>query len=198
MTALLLWLEAPLQSWGVDSRFGRRDTLPFPSRSGVLGLVCCATGRSGEQEAWLAEMKAYTQTVVAYSRLQNAQPDRTPQFLPLRDFQMVGSGYDASDPWQDLLIPKKTDGKRPVGAGTKMTYRYYLQDMAFACALDVPEAYADEIIAGLQNPVWPICLGLPTRLPWPFRLAGRSIGSRRGNSASQKARGTLPCGPRAC
>ena len=37
MTALLLWLEAPLQSWGVDSRFGRRDTLPFPSRSGVLG-----------------------------------------------------------------------------------------------------------------------------------------------------------------
>ena len=30
------------------------------------------------------------------------------------------------------------------------------------------------------------------RLPWPFRLAGRSIGSRRGNSASQKARGTLP------
>ena len=51
MTALLLWLEAPLQSWGVDSRFGRRDTLPFPSRSGVLGLVCCATGRNGEQEA---------------------------------------------------------------------------------------------------------------------------------------------------
>lgn len=37
MTALLLWLEAPLQSWGGDSRFGRRDTLPFPSRSGVLG-----------------------------------------------------------------------------------------------------------------------------------------------------------------
>ena len=81
MTALLLWLEAPLQSWGVDSRFGRRDTLPFPSRSGVLGLVCCATGRSGEQEAWLAEMKEYTQTVVAYSRLENGKPDIQPKFI---------------------------------------------------------------------------------------------------------------------
>ena len=52
-------------------------------------------------------MKAYTQTVVAYSRLENGKPDIQPL---LRDFQMVGSGYDASDPWQDLLIPKKTDG----------------------------------------------------------------------------------------
>ncbi len=39
MSTLLLWLEAPLQSWGADSRFGRRATLPFPTRSGVLGLV---------------------------------------------------------------------------------------------------------------------------------------------------------------
>lgn len=54
-------------------------------------------------------MKEYTQTVVAYSRLENGKPDIQPL---LRDFQMVGSGYDASDQWQDLLIPKKTDGKR--------------------------------------------------------------------------------------
>ena len=80
MTALLLWLEAPLQSWGVDSRFGRRDTLPFPSRSGVLGLVCCATGRNGEQEAWLAEMKAYTQTVVAARKRQAGHTAPPPRF----------------------------------------------------------------------------------------------------------------------
>jgi len=36
---LLLWLQAPLQSWGYDSKFGRRDTLNFPTKSGVLGLL---------------------------------------------------------------------------------------------------------------------------------------------------------------
>ena len=40
MRNLLLWLEAPLQSWGAGSRYGRRDTLPFPTRSGILGLLC--------------------------------------------------------------------------------------------------------------------------------------------------------------
>lgn len=41
---LLLWLEGPLQSWGHDSRFGRRETLHFPTKSGVLGMVCAALG----------------------------------------------------------------------------------------------------------------------------------------------------------
>ena len=36
---LLLWLEAPLQAWGHDSKFGRRDSLDFPTKSGVLGLL---------------------------------------------------------------------------------------------------------------------------------------------------------------
>jgi len=46
---LLLWFEAPLQSWGSDSKFGRRDTQTFPTKSGVLGLVCSALGAGGEQ-----------------------------------------------------------------------------------------------------------------------------------------------------
>ncbi|HHQ4630405.1 CRISPR-associated protein Cas5 [Aeromonas hydrophila] len=37
---LLLWLEGPLQSWGHDSRFGRRETLNFSTKSWVLGMVC--------------------------------------------------------------------------------------------------------------------------------------------------------------
>ncbi|MRH93035.1 type I-E CRISPR-associated protein Cas5/CasD [Nocardia sp. SYP-A9097] len=45
MTVLLLRLAAPLQSWGVASRFARRGTQHFPSKSGVLGLICAARGR---------------------------------------------------------------------------------------------------------------------------------------------------------
>ena len=51
---LLLWLEAPLQAWGHDSKFGRRDSLDFPTKSGVLGLLCCARGARGLQTEWLA------------------------------------------------------------------------------------------------------------------------------------------------
>ena len=68
MSVLLLWLEGPLQSWGADSRYGNRTTLPFPTRSGVLGLLCCAAGRGGEQREWLANIAERNQTVRAYAR----------------------------------------------------------------------------------------------------------------------------------
>lgn len=162
MKRLLLWLEGPLQSWGVDSRFGRRDSLSFPTRSGVLGLLCCAMGRGGEQRTWLEDMKDYSQTVLAFPRLGRHGLER--QRL-LRDFHMVGSGYDDGDPWQNLLIPKTTDGKKPVGLGTKLTHRYYVQDMAFACIVEVPVIFESELRAGLEAPVWPICLGRKNCVP---------------------------------
>ena len=44
MTALVLRLAAPLQSWGTDSRFVRRGTGRAPSRSGVIGMLAAAKG----------------------------------------------------------------------------------------------------------------------------------------------------------
>ncbi|HJA07569.1 MAG TPA: type I-E CRISPR-associated protein Cas5/CasD [Candidatus Mailhella merdigallinarum] len=159
MSTLLLWLEAPLQSWGADSRFGRRATLPFPTRSGVLGLLCCALGRGGEQQEWLARMRDYPQTVVAYA------PEHREVAPLLRDYQVVGNGYTPDEPWQDLMIPKKSDGKRPVGSGAKITHRFYIQDMAFACALGLPDGEEETICAGLSCPVWAICLGRKNCVP---------------------------------
>ncbi len=48
----LLWLEAPLQTWVMTLSSGRRDSLDFPTKSGVLGLLCCARGAAGEQAEW--------------------------------------------------------------------------------------------------------------------------------------------------
>jgi CRISPR system Cascade subunit CasD len=45
MTALLLRLAAPLQSWGTSSRFNRRSTDRAPSKSGIIGLLAAAQGR---------------------------------------------------------------------------------------------------------------------------------------------------------
>ena len=171
---LLLWLEAPLQSWGFDSKFGRRDTLAFPTKSGLLGLVCAALGAGGEQKALLAEFAALGQTVVSFTRCKQAvggvtKQDREPL---LRDFHMVGSGYDDQDPWASLLIPKTSEGKKAVGGGTKMTYRYYLQDAAFAVVLEVPVDKTETIAQALQNPAWDIYLGRKNCVPTDFIYRG--------------------------
>ncbi len=154
---MLMWLEAPLQSWGYDSRFLRKDTLDFPTRSGVLGLILCAMGAGGPQKEWLGTMSHYGQSVLAFERKQNSP--KTENGLKLVDFHMVGSGYDDSDPWQNLLIPKTLEGKKAVGGGTKMTYRYYLQDKTFAVILETPEEFVSSIEAAMKAPHWDLYLG---------------------------------------
>lgn len=48
MAVLLLRIAAPMQSWGDRSRFVRRDTCREPTKSGIVGLVASAQGRSRE------------------------------------------------------------------------------------------------------------------------------------------------------
>lgn len=189
---LLLWLEAPLQAWGHDSKFGRRDSLDFPTKSGVLGLLCCARGEGGEQIDWLRSWADRDMQVTAY-----VLGDRKGQPLPrlplLRDFQMVGSGFNQMDPWQNLLVPKKRDGGKPNGSGAKMTYRYYLQDMAYAAFLQGPRSELEALDDAMQNPVWDLYLGRKTCVPTEFISQGvhddlQQAMQRATELAEQKAR----------
>ncbi|MCB1704628.1 MAG: type I-E CRISPR-associated protein Cas5/CasD [Halioglobus sp.] len=168
---LLLWLEAPLQSWGHDSRFGRRDSLDFPTKSGVLGLLCCARGASGEQTEWLHHWAERDLQVRAYVR-QDRQGLPLQRLPLLRDFNMVGSGYDDQDPWASMLIPKTSTGKKAVGGGAKMTYRYYIQDMAYAVALQGSQDELETLANALANPVWDLYLGRKTCVPTEFIVQG--------------------------
>ena len=171
---LLLWLEAPIQSWGHDSKFGRRDSLGFPTKSGVLGLLCCALGAAGEQQELLSKFSELDMSVLAYAR-KGFYGGPEPSEPLLCDFHMVGSGYDNSDPWESLLIPKTNAGKKAVGGGTKITYRYYLQDMAFGVAMQVPAEQIERLADALQNPVWDLFLGrkccVPTELIYQGQYA---------------------------
>jgi CRISPR system Cascade subunit CasD len=172
---LLLWFEAPLQSWGADSKFGRRDTLPFPTKSGVLGLICAALGASGEQRELLEEMAPRRQTVISYVRRKTNKDGtsvKAPGEILLRDFHMVGSGYDDSDSWQTLHIPKKADGGKAVGGGTKMTYRYYLQNAKFAVVVEAPSDKARIFAEALQNPAYDLYLGRKNCVPADFIFQG--------------------------
>ena len=169
---LLLWLEAPLQSWGVDSKFGRRDTLDFPTRSGVMGILLCAMGAGGEQQALLANWATASMQVQAYARLSADQAQLVTPPPALEDFHMVGAAYNDADPWENLFIPKTAEGKKQVGSGAKITYRYYLQDMAYAVLIKADEDLIDTAAQALCSPVWDIYLGRKCCAPTDFVFQG--------------------------
>ncbi len=56
MSTLLLRLAAPMQAWGVDSKFDTRSTGREPSKSGVIGLLAAALGR--RRDADLSDLNA--------------------------------------------------------------------------------------------------------------------------------------------
>jgi CRISPR system Cascade subunit CasD len=41
---LALRLEGPLQSWGFDSQYNRRNTGLMPTKSAIAGMCCAALG----------------------------------------------------------------------------------------------------------------------------------------------------------
>ena len=178
MKYLLLWLEGPLQSWGFDSKFGRRESLRFPTKSGIFGMFLAALGAQGPQIDLLNKLAAFKQTVISCVprkpwKKNDLDTDVRLQSNPfLMDFQMVGSGYDEKDPWQKMLIPKKSDGNPAVGGGSKMTYRYYLQDARFAVIQELDNVMVDTIASALQAPVFDLSLGRKNCVPTDFIYRG--------------------------
>ena len=58
MATLLLRLAAPLQSWGMDSKFETRKTGREPTKSGVVGLLAAACGIGREEPGRLEPLNA--------------------------------------------------------------------------------------------------------------------------------------------
>jgi len=55
---LLLRFGAPLQSWGSESLYDRRDTDDIPTKSGVIGMLAAALGRKRDERLEdLSELK---------------------------------------------------------------------------------------------------------------------------------------------
>lgn len=166
MRYLLLWLEAPLQSWGFDSKFDLRSTALFPTMSGVYGILLASSGDSGAQCELLDRMKTADFFAVEF-----VPPEKMPA-QQLCDYHMVGSGYNEKNAWESLHIPRKRDGTKAVGGGAKQTYRYYLQDKKFAVLLGFPDDLAEKFSASLQAPVFDLYLGRKCCVPTDFIFRG--------------------------
>lgn len=58
MAVLLLRLAAPLQAWGMDSKFETRRTEREPTKSGVIGLLAAALGIRRDEDKKLQALNA--------------------------------------------------------------------------------------------------------------------------------------------
>ncbi len=148
---LALCLEAPLQSWGHQSKFDRRTTLSHPTRSGVLGLMCAAMGIDRADAASLAEFANLDLTVATLGNRGR-----------LTDFHTVGGGWDKRDAGQKRNIVPTADGKT---GNTVITRREYLEDARFGVVVCGPRSQLETIAEALRNPRWGVWLGRKACIP---------------------------------
>lgn len=180
MNTLFLRLEGPLQSWGLRSRWGERDTAAAPTKSGLLGLIGCALGLRRDDEA----LRALSDGLRLGVRV-----DRPG--APLRDYHTTGGGrfgdvtHTGGTRFHDepyaggVLSPEVVKGriKVKINAATKepetdTSERFYLADAAFLAALQGDAAMVARCAEALQDPVWPVFLGRKSCAPAAPIFAG--------------------------
>ncbi len=130
MSVLLLRLCAPLQAWGIQSRFSVRDSARDPSKSGVIGLLAAAQGRS--RSAAIEDLAALRMGV---------RVDQEGALL--RDYHTAQEVYRAKG------------GVKP----TELSTRYYLGDACFLVGLEGDPTLLSVLHAALRDPVWALYLG---------------------------------------
>ncbi len=143
MAVLLLSLRGPYQSWGLASRFSRRDTNRMPTKSAVVGLLASVQGRTREDP------------IEDLAGLRFAVRTDQPGIL-VRDFQ-TEHPLDWQANAKSIQMP--------------ITNRFYLCDAAFLVALAAEGSTGLELLRGLQTavnrPVWPLYLGRRSCPPSP-------------------------------
>ena len=147
---LALYLDAPLQSWGYQSRFDRRTSLSYPTRSGIIGMLAAASGIDREDAAGLKRFEEFDMTVLEFGQ--------EPRMI---DYHTVGGGYDKRT--QPQNIPATAATGKP--GNTVQTYREYLQNARFGVLLAGDRVRIEEVASALDNPKWGIWFGRKSCIP---------------------------------
>jgi CRISPR system Cascade subunit CasD len=132
-----------MQSWGTRSVFDDRDTERFPSKSGVIGLLCAALGRP--REVPLDDLTALSMA---------ARADRPGRVE--RDFQT------ARDVPTSRALP---DGSSPTPSRTVVSWRHYLADAVFLVGIEGDVDQLEVLHEALYCPHWPPSLGRKSYVP---------------------------------
>lgn len=160
---LLLRLAGPMQSWGTQSAFNRRDTGLDPSKSGVIGLLCAALGRP--REAPVDDLAALQMGVrVDHEGVLQTDYHTTGGVSPAERARRTKEG-------ERYGVAEFSGG----GVRTVLSLRAYLADANFLVGLSAhtpaEQALLHQLDHALARPVWPLFLGRKAFLPAePVRL----------------------------
>ncbi|MBB5157380.1 type I-E CRISPR-associated protein Cas5/CasD [Saccharopolyspora phatthalungensis] len=135
---LVLRIDAPMQSWGLRSKFIRRDTAAEPTKSGIVGLLAAACGIRRTDTAGITTLAELEMGV---------RVDR--EGLVERDFHVTEN------------VPN-THGKNH---RTVVSDRYYLADALFLVALHGPLTTISELDEAIRRPRWPLYFGRKAFVP---------------------------------
>ncbi|GAB2889761.1 type I-E CRISPR-associated protein Cas5/CasD [Streptomyces deserti] len=163
MNGILLRLAAPLMSFGEHAAFHYRDTLPFPSRSALIGLFAAADARP-RSEALAPDpatgQNPYTDLTFTV-RIDRPGTRHT-------DYHTVGGGR----PHRQGLRTS-SGAYRPREKSTLITERVYLADAVFTLAVQGPDPLLEHLTQRLEQPAFGPYLGRRACLPnEPLVLGG--------------------------
>lgn len=154
---LALRLVGPLQSYGFDSQYNRRNTGLMPTKSAVAGICCAALGYprgSDREKTFLESFQNVRMTAIAIPR-KGAKKD-----LPVRRLQ----------DYHTVQNTRRASGT--INNDCVLTHRQYLCDASFGVLLEGDSAFLRQIAAALENPEWGIWLGRKACIPAAPVLAG--------------------------
>ena len=147
---LVLHLESPLQSWGFDSQYNRRNTGLMPTKSAIAGMCCAAFGLprgSDKEQEFLSSFRTVRMTAIAIPRY------GVKKELPVRRLQ----------DYHTVQNTRRANGS--INKDCVLTHRQYLTDAAFGILLGGDSVLLGEIATALANPKWGIWLGRKTCIP---------------------------------
>lgn len=170
--SLVLRLSGPLQSWGEHSPYAYRNTIPYPTYSGILGMARAALGIKRETDPmeweWLRNLRILVRI--------DSQGDL------IRDYQTINP--PPANHWDgSILVGNKSEEPHtvPTGGGkawlaqgepaTMLVTKEYLTDAVFIVIFEGEGKRIADLASAFQNPKWVISLGRKASIPdWPFYL----------------------------
>lgn len=129
MSTLLLRFTAPMQSWGLYSKFEHRSTEREPTKSGVIGFLAAAMGiRRDDEGKKIDELREQLRIGVRVDR----------EGVLLNDFHIA-----------------QTENNKD----TYLTNRKYLCDAVFVIGIEGSDGLLSELADAIQSPAFPLFLG---------------------------------------
>lgn len=150
-SCLTLLLDGPMQSWGFSSRFQRRATARYPTKSAVIGILAAAMGIDKyalSEAVHIAHLSQLKMTAVVLPK-QNVHYDKEIEPRIIEDYHTV-MGTSTAD-------RKESD---PV-----QTYRQYLLDARFGVMLVGDSSVLARAADAIQNPCWGVWFGRKCCIP---------------------------------